>query len=37
MITRKDFERHIFILEDGASSEKVCDIEKIVVRDLFEI
>ena len=37
MLTKNNFKQRICILEDGASGEKVGDIEKIIVKNLFEI
>ena len=37
MFTKNNFKQHICILEDGASGEKVGDIEKIIVKNLFKI
>jgi hypothetical protein len=35
MFTKRNFQQHICILEDGASGEQVDDIEKIIVKNLF--
>ena len=37
MFTKSNLKKHICILEDGASGEKVGDIEKIIVKNLFKI
>ena len=37
MLKKKNFKQHICILEEGASGEKMGDIEKIIVKNLFEI
>ena len=37
MFTKNKFKQCICILEDGASGEKVGDIEKIIVKNLFKI
>ena len=37
MFTKNNFRQHISILEDGASGEKMGDIEKIIVKNLFKI
>ena len=35
MFTKNNVKQLIFILEDGASGEKVGDIEKMIVKNLF--
>ena len=37
MFTKNKFKQRISILEDGASSEKVGHIEKIIVKNLFKM
>ena len=37
MFTKNNFKQHICISNDGASGEKVRDIEKIIVKNLFKI
>ena len=37
MFTKNNFQQRTCILEDSASGEKVGDIEKIIVKNLFEI
>ena len=37
MFTKNNFKPRICILEDGASGEKVGDIKKIIVKNLFKI
>jgi hypothetical protein len=36
-VHQKKFKQRICILEDGASREKVSDIEKILVKNLFKL
>ena len=37
MFIENNFKQHICILKDGASGEKVGDIDKLIVKNLFEI
>ena len=37
MFTKNNFKQHISILQDGARGEKVGDIEKTFIKNLFEI
>ena len=37
MLKKNKFKQCIYILEDGASGDKVGDIVKVLVKNLFEI
>ena len=37
MFKKNNFKQHISVLEDGASGDKMGDIEKIIVKNLFKI